>query len=296
MATNPDDWQVVAGSGSDTSAVYQRSGAFTPGSVSIAGDPSWDDVVMEARINVNAFAGASANDLGGICARVSLPGDYYLLALRADGRVDIRLVSSYVETTLASTSAAVITANTWYAVRLSAVGTNLTAYLNGNSDPDRIRRHLPQRRDRPADRQRDSAVRRRRRDDALTGRARNSEARREEVGGDCVGSLMAHHAPKRCPPRFASHLVLAIITSLAAGALGCGGSDPLVPAHSASFSPVRGVGDNGAAVSRLHWLRRVNGGQPIVAMSDPSISIQFSDSDMTAENDLVTTAVDGTVS
>ncbi len=106
---------------------------------------------------------------------------------------------------------------------------------------------------------------------------------------------MAHHAPKRCPPRFASHLVLAIITSLAAGALGCGGSDPLVPAHSASFSPVRGVGDNGAAVSRLHWLRRVNGGQPIVAMSDPSISIQFSDSDMTAENDLVTTAVDGTV-
>ena len=131
-ATNPDDWQVVAGSGSDTSAVYQRSGAFTPGSVSIAGDPSWDDVVMEARINVNAFAGASANDLAGICARVSLPGDYYLLALRADGRMDIRRVSSYVETTLATTSAAVITANTWYTVGLSAVGTNLNAYLNGS--------------------------------------------------------------------------------------------------------------------------------------------------------------------
>ena len=55
-----------------------------------------------------------------------------MLALRADGRIDIRLVSSYVETTLTSTSAAVITANTWYTVRLSAVGTNLTAYLNGN--------------------------------------------------------------------------------------------------------------------------------------------------------------------
>ena len=129
-ATNPDDWQVVSGSGSDTSAVYQRYGAFSPGNVSIAGDPSWDDVVVEAKINVSAFAGASASELGGICARVSLPGDYYLLALRADGRIDLRRVSSYAETILATTSTAVITANTWYTVRLSAVGSNLSAYLN----------------------------------------------------------------------------------------------------------------------------------------------------------------------
>ena len=87
--------------------------------------------MIEAKINVSAFAGTSASQLGGICARVSLPGDYYLLALRADGRIDIRLVSSYAETILATTSTAVITANTWYTVRLSAVGSNLSAYLNG---------------------------------------------------------------------------------------------------------------------------------------------------------------------
>ena len=147
--------------------MYQHDGAFTPGNVSIAGDPSWDDFVVEARVNVNAFAGTSASQLGGICARVSLPGDYYLLALRADGRIDLRRVSSYAETILATTSTAVITANTWYTVRLSAVGSNLSAYLNGSVDPDRRRRDLPQRRDRPADRQRDRAVRRRHRDDAL---------------------------------------------------------------------------------------------------------------------------------
>jgi len=106
---------------------------------------------------------------------------------------------------------------------------------------------------------------------------------------------MGYSGPKLCPPRVASHLLLAIIASLAAGAPGCGGSDPLVPAHSASFDPVRAVGDNGAPVSKLHWVRRINGGQPIAAMSDPSVSIQFSDSDVTAEDDVVTSTVDGTV-
>ena len=63
---------------------------------------------------------------------MSLPGDYYLLALRGDGRMDLRRVSGYAETILTTTSATVIAANTWYTVRLVAVGTSLTAYLNGS--------------------------------------------------------------------------------------------------------------------------------------------------------------------
>jgi hypothetical protein len=128
---DPAAWQVVAGSGADTTSVYQHDGAFTPDNVSIAGDPSWDDVVVEARVSVGAFADASPSSLGGICARVSVPGDYYLLALRADGYADLRRVSSYAETILTTTSAPVITANTWYTVRLSALGPTLSAYLNG---------------------------------------------------------------------------------------------------------------------------------------------------------------------
>ena len=132
LPADPAYWQVVAGSGADATSVYQHDGAFAPGNVSIAGDPSWDDVVVESKINVSAFAASSASYLGGICARVSVPGDYYLLALRGDGRVDLRRVSGYVETVLTATSAPVIAAGTWSTVRLSAVGTTLNAYLNGS--------------------------------------------------------------------------------------------------------------------------------------------------------------------
>jgi len=91
-------------------------------------------------------------------------------------------------------------------------------------------------------------------------------------------------------PRSSSWLALAIAVAAASG---CGGNDALVPAHSTSFAPVRGVGDNGAAVSKLHWLRRINGGQPIPLGSDPSVAIQFSDSDVTAEDDVITSTVSG---
>ena len=105
---------------------------------------------------------------------------------------------------------------------------------------------------------------------------------------------MAHQAATSRGPRSPSWLALAIATSVTA-APGCGGNDALVPAHSTSFAPVRGVGDNGAAVSKLHWLRRVNGGQPLPLASDPSVSIQFSDSDVTAEDDVISSTVNGTV-
>jgi hypothetical protein len=109
---------------------------------------------------------------------------------------------------------------------------------------------------------------------------------------------MPRHAPLNPGSRSSRWLARAITTALAAiaGGPGCGGgSDPLVPAHSTSFAPVRGVGDNGAAVSKLHWLRRTNGGQPISLASDPTVSIRYSDADVTAENDTITATLNGTV-
>jgi hypothetical protein len=130
--SDPANWQVAAGSGTDVTSVYQRDGVSTSSSISIAGDPSWDDQVVEAKVNVNAFAGATASDLAGICARVSVPGDYYLLSLRGDGRMDIGRVSNNLETILTTTSTPVITASIWYTVRLAALGSNLYGYLNGD--------------------------------------------------------------------------------------------------------------------------------------------------------------------
>lgn len=108
---------------------------------------------------------------------------------------------------------------------------------------------------------------------------------------------MERHAAKLWPPGSSSKVLLALTICFAAlaGAPGCGGSDPLVPAHSASFSPVRGVGDNGAPVNKIQWIRRANGGQPIPSASDPGLTIQFSDTETTVENDVVTGIVNGTI-
>ena len=123
--SDPADWQVAAGSGTNATSVYQRDSIGNSSSLSTAGDPSWDDLVIEAKVNVNAFAGTTASDRAGICARVSA-GNYDRLALRGDGRMEIGRVSNDVETILTTTSTAVITAETWYTVRLEAIGPNLT--------------------------------------------------------------------------------------------------------------------------------------------------------------------------
>jgi hypothetical protein len=125
----PADWQVVA----DSTLVYKRSGAITSGNTATAGDPTWRDVIIDARINVVSFVGTTFSYLAGVCGRVNLttPGNYYCLILREDGRLSIRRSINYSATFLATTNGAVISSNTWYSVRFSLIGTTLTAYLNG---------------------------------------------------------------------------------------------------------------------------------------------------------------------
>jgi hypothetical protein len=85
------------------------------------------------------------------------------------------------------------------------------------------------------------------------------------------------------------------VLAVAAGAPGCGGSDPLAPAHSASFYPVRGTADNGGPAARLHWVQRINGGQPIASTSVLGSAVQFGDSDVTAQDDIITSVIDGSL-
>ncbi len=129
--TVPTDWVVVVGSGSDSSFVYQEGTSATSGNLTRAGDPNWGDIVLEATVNVTSFVGTNSTWLVGICARANSPGYYYQLTLRQDGRMDLRRTVNYIPQILATTSTAVITANAWYTVRLSIVGTTLTGYLNG---------------------------------------------------------------------------------------------------------------------------------------------------------------------
>jgi hypothetical protein len=89
---------------------------------------------------------------------------------------------------------------------------------------------------------------------------------------------------------------LAVNAVLLAGTQGCGGNEPLQPAHSTSFYPVRGTADSGAAADTLHWVYRINGGQPITSTTSPGTTIQFNDEDVTAEGgSTVKTSVEATL-
>jgi hypothetical protein len=94
---------------------------------------------------------------------------------------------------------------------------------------------------------------------------------------------MRHHLG-----RTPTWLALATSAVIFAGTQGCGGNDPLAPAHSTSFFPVRGTSDSGAAAGTLHWVYRINGGQPLAAgTAVAGATIQFSDEDITAQDGAV---------
>jgi hypothetical protein len=87
---------------------------------------------------------------------------------------------------------------------------------------------------------------------------------------------------------------LAIAVTVAASA--CGGNDPLKPAHSSSFFPVRGTTDMGADTT-IKWTYRINGGQPVALSASPGLTIRFNDEQVTADNGTtITTQISGAVS
>lgn len=87
-----------------------------------------------------------------------------------------------------------------------------------------------------------------------------------------------------------STLFTLVLSAVAcASAQGCGGGAPLQPAHSSSFFPVRGTADNGAAAGTLHWVYRLNGGQPVTTASPSSATIHFGDENITAQDGLTIT-------
>jgi hypothetical protein len=88
-------------------------------------------------------------------------------------------------------------------------------------------------------------------------------------------------------------LPLAIAVTLSAQ--GCGGNDPLKPAHATSFFPVRGTTDTGASTT-IKWTYRINGGQSVALMAAPGLTVRFNDETVTAQDgSVITTAISGSV-
>ena len=97
-----------------------------------AGSSAWTDQIIEARVKVLAFNGTSSADVVAICGRLSSPTQFYYFAIQSDGKAKIK-VNNGANSSLSSAVDVPggFGLNTWYTLRLSIVGSTLTAYING---------------------------------------------------------------------------------------------------------------------------------------------------------------------
>jgi hypothetical protein len=93
----------------------------------LVGTPT-DDQVVVTRARATAFAGQDR--WFGITARYVDESNYYYLAVRNSNTVSLRKLVNGAIVTL-GTVALTVAPNTWYDLRLDAVGNELRAFVNG---------------------------------------------------------------------------------------------------------------------------------------------------------------------
>jgi hypothetical protein len=120
------DWAVVT----DTTRVYRANTLDNNVRLAVNGDSSWTDQIVEARIKVLSFGAISSAYLAGICGRFQDVSNYYCAVIRSDGRTSLRGRVDGSSTTL-STGSTDLGTNEWHTLRLEAIGTDLTVYLDG---------------------------------------------------------------------------------------------------------------------------------------------------------------------
>jgi hypothetical protein len=131
---NGGTWSVI----SDGSRVYQggNGSAF-----SLAGQSTWTDQTITARVKVLQFGGASTSYRAGIVARATDASNLYVFAIDASGALRLLKGTSSPSGTGATGTCGKVTpspaaaANTWYTMQLKIAGTGgnvtLTTFFNG---------------------------------------------------------------------------------------------------------------------------------------------------------------------
>jgi hypothetical protein len=136
---NADRWTVappVAWTvGTDGNYVYQQladSSDAVHWITSTAGDPTWSDVAVEARIKPVMFTSLAG---AGVIARFKDDGNFYFAEILADGTMLIRRRTGTTTSASSMTLAGPVTvgaiAGAWCTVKLVVVGSTLSAYFNG---------------------------------------------------------------------------------------------------------------------------------------------------------------------
>ena len=127
---NADGWTRSGGSWGvvtdGTPVLRQTSTSAT--ARALAGDPTWTDSAVQARVKPLAFNGADRPV--SVLIRAKNTSNFISMSLRSSGRVELAKVTGGTSTTLAFSSVEV-TAGTWRTLRLEAFGTALRGYLDG---------------------------------------------------------------------------------------------------------------------------------------------------------------------
>ena len=115
----------------DGSSVYDLSCLMSKVFLAAAGDVSWTNVIVQARIKILSFNGSSSSYYAGLCARVQDANNYYCVTLRSDAKVAIRGDIAGSSNSIGSSNSYGVTTGTWYTVQLAVVGSTITASING---------------------------------------------------------------------------------------------------------------------------------------------------------------------
>jgi hypothetical protein len=113
----------VASDGSSVFDLATTGGSSSKQLLAAAGTTTWTNQVLQARIKVKSFSGSSSSYIAALAGRMIDANNYYCVALRSDGKLSIRDANGAIGNSLSAN----IVAGTWYTVKLSIIGSALTA-------------------------------------------------------------------------------------------------------------------------------------------------------------------------
>jgi hypothetical protein len=128
---NADGWSKSGGTwavGTDGSRVYTQSNSGSELARVFAGQTSWTDYAVQARVKPLAFGAATR--YVGVAARSGGSSSFDRLVLTDANRVELQAVRSGAVTVLGS-AALTVSTGTWYTLRIEAQGSALRGYVNG---------------------------------------------------------------------------------------------------------------------------------------------------------------------
>src|SRR5688572_9047679 len=121
---NASGWSTSGGSWSVSSGVYNQSGSSADAKAQ-AGSTSWTAQSVTARVRPNTFGSNSARGAG-VMARAQSTSNFYALLLSPSG---VNLVRG---TAVLASAPFGVSAGTFYTLTLTANGSALTGFVNGN--------------------------------------------------------------------------------------------------------------------------------------------------------------------